>query len=231
MELEKTYEPQRFEPHWAAMVGRVRHLPRRRQSARTAIFTRRPAAQRHRLAAHRPHARHTAHRHRHTLASHARRQHACSCPGIDHAGIATQMLVERSLAAEGLTRQQLGREEFVRRVWEWKEKYGSRITAQMKRIGDSCDWSRERFTLSPELLACGAGSFRAPLRARPHLSRHLHGELVPALPHRAVRSRSEARGHAGQPVAHPLSGEGRLARIWWSPPRARKRCWATLRWL
>ena len=72
-------------------------------------------------------------------------------PGVDHAGIATQMLVERSLAAEGITRQQLGREEFVRRVWEWKEKYGSRITAQMKRIGDSCDWSRERFTLSPEL--------------------------------------------------------------------------------
>jgi len=72
-------------------------------------------------------------------------------PGVDHAGIATQMLVERSLAAEGLTRQQLGREEFVKRVWEWKEKYGQRITEQMKRIGDSCDWSRERFTLSPEL--------------------------------------------------------------------------------
>jgi valyl-tRNA synthetase len=72
-------------------------------------------------------------------------------PGVDHAGIATQMLVERSLAAEGLTRQKLGREEFVKRVWAWKEKYGSRITEQMKRIGDSCDWSRERFTLSPEL--------------------------------------------------------------------------------
>ncbi len=72
-------------------------------------------------------------------------------PGVDHAGIATQMLVERSLAEQGLTRQQLGREEFVKRVWEWKEKYGSRITEQMKRIGDSCDWSRERFTLSPEL--------------------------------------------------------------------------------
>ena len=72
-------------------------------------------------------------------------------PGVDHAGIATQMLVERSLAADGITRHQLGREEFVRRVWEWKEKYGSRITGQMKRIGDSCDWSRERFTLSPEL--------------------------------------------------------------------------------
>ena len=61
------------------------------------------------------------------------------------------MLVERTLAAEGITRQQLGREEFVRRVWEWKEKYGDRITSQMKRIGDSCDWSREKFTLSPEL--------------------------------------------------------------------------------
>jgi valyl-tRNA synthetase len=61
------------------------------------------------------------------------------------------MLVERSLAAEGITRQQIGREAFVCRVWEWKEKYGSRITSQMKRIGDSCDWSRERFTLNPDL--------------------------------------------------------------------------------
>ncbi|HYL36083.1 MAG TPA: valine--tRNA ligase, partial [Bryobacteraceae bacterium] len=72
-------------------------------------------------------------------------------PGVDHAGIATQMVVERSLASEGLTRQQIGREEFERRVWVWKEKYGHRITEQMKRIGESCDWSRERFTLSPEL--------------------------------------------------------------------------------
>ncbi len=68
-------------------------------------------------------------------------------PGTDHAGIATQMVVERQLEAEGLTRRSLGREEFVRRVWEWKEKSGATITRQMRRLGASCDWSREYFTM------------------------------------------------------------------------------------
>jgi len=68
-------------------------------------------------------------------------------PGTDHAGIATQNVVERQLASEGLTRQDVGREEFVRRTWEWKEQYGSRIINQLKRLGASCDWSRERFTM------------------------------------------------------------------------------------
>ena len=63
---------------------------------------------------------------------------------------------------EGITRQQLGREEFERRVWEWKEKYGNRIIDQMKRIGDSVDWSRERFTLVAGALARRARSVRAP---------------------------------------------------------------------
>src|SRR6202165_915737 len=68
-------------------------------------------------------------------------------PGTDHAGIATQMVVERQLEAEGLSRRALGREEFVKRVWEWKEKSGSTITRQMRRLGASCDWSREYFTM------------------------------------------------------------------------------------
>jgi valyl-tRNA synthetase len=72
-------------------------------------------------------------------------------PGTDHAGIATQVVVERELARQGLSRQQLGREEFERRVWQWKQLYGSRIREQMIRLGASCDWSRERFTLDPPL--------------------------------------------------------------------------------
>ncbi len=72
-------------------------------------------------------------------------------PGTDHAGIATQMVVERQLAAEGLTRKQLGREEFERRVWQWKEEYGGRINNQIRREGASVDWSRERFTMDPGL--------------------------------------------------------------------------------
>ena len=73
-------------------------------------------------------------------------------PGTDHAGIATQMMVERQLAAEGTTtRQQMGREAFTERVWAWKQLYGSAITDQMKRLGTSVDWSREYFTMDDRL--------------------------------------------------------------------------------
>jgi valyl-tRNA synthetase len=72
-------------------------------------------------------------------------------PGTDHAGIATQMVVERKLAEEGVNRRDLGREEFEKRVWQWKEQYGGNIKRQMIRLGASCDWSRERFTLDPGL--------------------------------------------------------------------------------
>jgi valyl-tRNA synthetase len=68
-------------------------------------------------------------------------------PGTDHAGIATQMVVERQLEAKGESRRALGREEFVKRVWAWKEESGSTITRQMRRLGSSCDWSREYFTM------------------------------------------------------------------------------------
>ncbi|MBQ2941867.1 MAG: valine--tRNA ligase [Clostridia bacterium] len=69
-------------------------------------------------------------------------------PGTDHAGIATQIKVEAELRTkEGLTRYDLGREKFLERVWDWKEKYGSRIISQLKKIGCSCDWDRERFTM------------------------------------------------------------------------------------
>ena len=69
-------------------------------------------------------------------------------PGTDHAGIATQIKVEEELRTkEGLTRYDLGREKFLQRVWQWKEKYGNRIVEQQKKMGASCDWSRSRFTM------------------------------------------------------------------------------------
>lgn len=71
--------------------------------------------------------------------------------GTDHAGIATQILVERQLPAQGEDRRTLGREAFLERVWQWKEQSGSTITRQMRRLGSSCDWSRERFTLDADL--------------------------------------------------------------------------------
>ena len=70
---------------------------------------------------------------------------------MDHAGIATQVVVEKSLTKEGTTRQQLGREKFVERVWEWKERKFGSIINQLQRIGCSCDWERTRFTMDEGL--------------------------------------------------------------------------------
>jgi valyl-tRNA synthetase len=72
-------------------------------------------------------------------------------PGTDHAGIATQNVVEKSLAQKGTDRHQLGRDKFIEAVWQWREKYGSAIINQLKRLGASCDWKRERFTMDEGL--------------------------------------------------------------------------------
>jgi valyl-tRNA synthetase len=74
-------------------------------------------------------------------------------PGTDHAGIATQNVVEKSLAKKNISRHDLGRENFIEKVWEWREKYGSTIIHQLKKLGCSCDWSRERFTMEKDLSA------------------------------------------------------------------------------
>ncbi|HUI58570.1 MAG TPA: valine--tRNA ligase [Steroidobacteraceae bacterium] len=100
---------------------------------------------------------HMGHAFQHTLMDALTRYHrmrgdaALWQPGTDHAGIATQMVVERQLNAQGIKRTDLGREEFVERVWRWKEQSGGTISAQMRRLGDSVDWSRDRFTMDPEL--------------------------------------------------------------------------------
>jgi valyl-tRNA synthetase len=72
-------------------------------------------------------------------------------PGTDHAGIATQNVVERQLAKDGIDRHSLGREKFIEEVWKWKKEYGGRIISQLKRLGASCDWERERFTMDEGL--------------------------------------------------------------------------------
>jgi valyl-tRNA synthetase len=73
-------------------------------------------------------------------------------PGIDHAGIATQVVVERQLKKEGLTRQDLGREKFIERVWLWKEESGGQILQQLRKMGASCDWARTKFTMDPDMV-------------------------------------------------------------------------------
>ena len=77
--------------------------------------------------------------------------HVLWMPGTDHAGIATQNVVEKKLTAEGTDRHQLGREKFIEAVWEWRKEYGSAIINQLKRLGASCDWDRERFTMDEGL--------------------------------------------------------------------------------
>ncbi len=152
MQLEKVYEPQRFEPHWAQwwVDSAIYHVDAK-QAQRGTMFS---------LVIPPPNVTgslHIGHMLEHTIIDVAIRWHRMRgentlwLPGTDHAGIATQMVVERQLAAEGLDRRQLGREEFERRVWQWKEEYGGRIVAQMRRVGESVDWSRERFTMDPGL--------------------------------------------------------------------------------
>ena len=100
---------------------------------------------------------HMGHAFQHTLMDTLTRWHrmrgfsALWQPGTDHAGIATQMVVERQLVAEGKHRLDLGREKFLERVWQWKEQSGGTITRQMRRLGTSVDWSRDTFTMNPEL--------------------------------------------------------------------------------
>ncbi|CAA6825392.1 MAG: Valyl-tRNA synthetase (EC, partial [uncultured Thiotrichaceae bacterium] len=100
---------------------------------------------------------HVGHAFQHTIMDILTRYHSMKGdntlwqPGTDHAGIATQMVVERQLNAEGKNRHDLGREKFLERVWDWKAQSGDTITRQMRRIGTSCDWSRERFTMDEGL--------------------------------------------------------------------------------
>ena len=127
-------------------------------------------------------------------------------PGMDHAGIATQFVVERMLAKEGIKRKDLGREEFERRVWKWKAESGGVIKQQMIRLGASCDWTRERFTLEPAL-------YRAVLEAFLRLYREgliYRGRYMVNWCPRCQTAISDLEvvhnERTGQFVAHSLSG-------------------------
>jgi valyl-tRNA synthetase len=151
MEIEKVYEPQRFEPHWAKWWVESNLFHVEAPPPGTPYFS---------LVIPPPNVTgslHMGHMFEHSIIdAQVRWQRMCGkvtlwVPGTDHAGIATQIMVERQLATENLTRQQLGREKFEERVWKWKDEYGGKIVEQMKRAGVSCDWSREHFTLEPAL--------------------------------------------------------------------------------
>src|SRR3954468_19774329 len=150
MQIEKVYEPQRFEPHWAQWwIDSGIFRASAKASGRVFSLVIPPPNVTGSL--------HIGHMLEHTEIDVTIRWHRMLgdstlwLPGTDHAGIATQMVVERELKKEGKTRHDLGRAKFLERVWAWKEKYGSRIEEQEKVMGASCDWSRNNFTMSPKL--------------------------------------------------------------------------------
>jgi valyl-tRNA synthetase len=149
-EIAKNYEPQQIEPRWADFWVREQ-LFRADPNAPGPVFS---------IVIPPPNVTgslHIGHMLDHTEIDILTRWHRMRgyntlyLPGMDHAGISTQRVVVRQLAEQGIDYRTLGREEFVRRVWKWKEESGGKIIQQMKQIGESCDWSREKFTLSPEL--------------------------------------------------------------------------------
>ncbi len=150
MELAKSFEPSAIEAHWYPLWESRGYFKAHMQADRPSYCIMLPP----------PNVTgtlHMGHAFQDTLMDTLVRYHRMKGentlwqPGTDHAGIATQIVVERQLDAKGISRHDLGRDEFLRRVWEWKEESGSTITRQMRRLGASCDWSRERFTMDEGL--------------------------------------------------------------------------------
>ncbi len=114
-------------------------------------------------------------------------------PGTDHAGIATQMMVERQLKEEGTTRQQLGREAFTERVWCWRKLYGGAILDQMKRLGASVDWQREYFTMDDRLSVAVKSTSRASSIAEPTSSTGTPASRPPSQTSKSSTKNASAR--------------------------------------
>ncbi len=146
--MDKTYNPSAIEQHWYHIWETNHYFAPKQQGHPYCIMLPPPNV---------TGSLHMGHGFQHTLMDILIRYHRMQGentlwqPGTDHAGIATQMVVERKLFQEGKTRHDLGREAFVKKVWEWKEESGDTITRQTRRLGTSMDWSRERFTLDEPL--------------------------------------------------------------------------------
>ena len=130
-------------------------------------------------------------------------------PGTDHAGIATQIVVERQLDAQGISRHDLGREKFLEKVWEWKEHSGTTITRQMRRLGDFARLEPRALHHGRRALKVVTETFVRLYQRRPDLPRQAPGELGPEAAHRSVRPGSGAGRRRRLPVAHPLPAGGR----------------------
>ncbi len=233
MEIEKVYEPQRFEPHWAKwwVDEQIFHVEAT------------PGEPYFSLAIPPPNVTgslHMGHMFEHSIIDaqvrwqRMRGKKTLWVPGTDHAGIATQIMVERQLAEEGLSKRDLGREEFEARVWKWKEQYGGRIVEQMKRAGVSCDWSREHFTLDPSLSRAVREAFvRLYEKGLIYQANYIVNwcpRCQTALSDLEVEH-EETQGHLWH-IVYPVKGVSLIkSRSNWSwRPRGRRRCWAIRQW-
>ena len=146
--MEKTYNPQNIEQHWYETWEKAKYFAPSGEGSPYCIMIPPPNV---------TGSLHMGHGFNNTVMDTLIRYHRMKGyntlwqPGTDHAGIATQMVVERQLNAEGKTRHDLGREDFIKRIWEWKAESGGNITRQLRRLGSSLDWSRERFTMDEGL--------------------------------------------------------------------------------
>src|SRR5258708_3508699 len=151
MEIEKIYEPQRFEPQWAErwvseQLFRVEARPRSETSEPYFSLVIPPPNVTGSL--------HMGHMFEHSIIDALVRWHRMRgentlwLPGTDHAGIATELMVDRQLAQEGIQKRDLGRDKFIERAWQWKAQHGGRTTAQRERAGASSEWSRGSFTFA-----------------------------------------------------------------------------------
>ena len=130
-------------------------------------------------------------------------------PGFDHAGISTQNVVERALVEEGTSRQELGRDAFVERVWEWLHEYGGKILDDFRRIGASLDYRRSRMTMDEGYSRAVMQWFVHLYEPRLDLPREPHHQLVPASRDVALRPRARARRRRRHALDDPLSARGR----------------------
>ena len=152
-EIADRYDPTRVEPHWYAVWEERGYFHAEADSPKQALLHRHPAAERHRLPPHRARPQQHAPGHPDPLQADGRVQHALACRAPTTRASPPSTWSSGSSPKEGKTKEDLGREAFVARVWQWKEESGGTIIRQLKRLGASCDWERERFTMDEGLSA------------------------------------------------------------------------------
>ena len=152
-------------------------------------------------------------------------------PGTDHASIATEVKVVEKLAKEGIKKQDIGREEFLKHAWDWKKEYGGRISRQLRRMGASCDWSRERFTMDEGCSRAVREVFVSLYEQGLIYPRQPPGQLVPHLQYLHFSDAEVEYEEQDGSFWHLLYHRQGDRRACWSwPPPAPKPCWAIPPW-